>query len=236
MHCNAFDVFIFFQSLITDCHEAHQHTRTLFCILLTRTCTQQIFYGDVAAAAAAARAARDACGRAWRSEASEQRDRVRRAWYSWELVWKKLNSPFDYSADDKSYQEVWNERAEEVEVLAHEYLKGWVASVGATQGLYLHILMKHIPEEIRKWGDLRVRSSQGLEHCHKRRKRIGCEATNRRKGQRIEQMLTHITVISHVHSMLGEDQYATEHEKRKKAKIRHLQAKLERLTKKYAAL
>ena len=56
---------------------------------------------------------------------------------------------------------MWAERADEVELLAHEYVKGWVASVGKTQGLYLHILLRHIPEETRKWGDLRVRSPQG---------------------------------------------------------------------------
>ena len=78
----------------------------------------------------------------------------------------------DYSDTTKTHREVWAERADEVELLAHEYVKGWVASVGKTQGLYLHILLRHIPEEIRKWGDLRVRSSQGLEHCHKNRKRI----------------------------------------------------------------
>ena len=109
--------------------------------------------------------AANACGTAWNEEASKQRDRVRRAWYRWELTWKKLNAPIDYSDTTKTHREVWAERADEVELLAHEYVKGWVASVGKTQGLYLHILLRHIPEEIRKWGDLRVRLSQGLHRA-----------------------------------------------------------------------
>ena len=128
----------------------------------------------------------------------------------------------DYSDTTKTHREVWAERADEVELLAHEYVKGWVASVGKTQGLYLHILLRHIPEEIRKWGDLRVRSSQGLEHCHKNRKRIGLEATNRRKGQRLLTMMVHVTVLAHVRQQLGENQYATEHAKKKATKLRHL--------------
>lgn len=143
----------------------------------------------------------------------------------------------DYSDTTKTHREVWAERADEVELLAHEYVKGWVASVqGKTQGLYLHILPRHIPEEIRKWGDLRVRSSQGLEHCHKNRKRIGLEATNRRKGQRLLTMMVHVTVLAHVRQQLGENQYATEHAKKKATKLRHLQAKVERLEKKLAQL
>jgi hypothetical protein len=60
-----------------------------------------------------------------------------------------------------------------------------MAGVGVTQGLYLHIVHAHMPDEIEKWANLRKRQSQDLEHCHKIRKCWGCDATNRRPGQRM---------------------------------------------------
>ena len=60
--------------------------------------------------------------------------------------------------------------------------------------MYLHLLVAHFPSQIRMYGDMRVRQTQGLEHCHAIRKEIGRKATNRKKGQRLLTMLTHHVV------------------------------------------
>ena len=64
-----------------------------------------------------------------------------------------------------------------------------MTAVGATQGLYLHVLVKHVPDQIRMFGDLNTRQTQGLEHCHYCRKQVGLHATNRKPGQRLATML-----------------------------------------------
>jgi len=66
--------------------------------------------------------------------------------------------------------ETWEDRAQAVKSLADAFVIAHVAATG--------------------------KATQGLEHRHKLRKRIGCECTNRRKGQRVEQMLRHYLVTS----------------------------------------
>jgi hypothetical protein len=118
--------------------------------------------------------------------------KVRTAWHKWELLWGVLNSDLGLHG-----HETWEDRAQAVKSLADAFVVAHVAATGkATQGLYLHLIHAHLPDHIRRWGDLRLRQAQGLEHRHKLRKRIGCECTNRRKGQRVEQMLRHYLVTS----------------------------------------
>jgi hypothetical protein len=116
---------------------------------------------------------------------------VRRLWFMWDRTWKLLNSPLEIPAGLtlEEVKQVWATRATAVEEYAKSFLRSWVGAVGSTQGLYLHILVRHIPDQIRKFGDLRCRQTQGLEHCHHCRKEVGIHATNRIRGQRLEQML-----------------------------------------------
>jgi hypothetical protein len=80
--------------------------------------------------------------------------------------------------DDGKKGEVRESFAKEIEVLARDFLYKWVALVGKTQHLYIHLLMHHLPDMIREFGDLRLYSSQGLEHCNKFRKRFLHSNTN----------------------------------------------------------
>ena len=134
------------------------------------------------------------------STAMKHSYRVRRAWYTWDKTWKLLTKKMEYPADDPStltkveVKKVWAARADEVFELSKIFVTCWVSSVGATQGLYLHILVKHIPDQIREYGDLNTRQTQGLKHCHAARKRVGLHATNRKAGQRIKTMLAHVVL------------------------------------------
>ena len=196
------------------------------------TAAAAVAVAAVSTFAAANTTAAQACDKKnYSREAQMQRDRVRRVWASWERAWNAVNADFDYSAlsETCTYEDIWADRACKIRVLMHRYVSNWVACVGATQGLYLHILVAHLPDQIERWGDLRVRSSQGLEHCHKRRKKIGCDATNRKKGQRLETMLTHIVVLDHIHRLLDEDYHASTHARKKNSKLRRLTAKIARM-------
>ena len=125
---------------------------------------------------------------------------VRRAWHTWDTLWKLLQTGMDYPGGDVSMltleevKQVWAKRADEVEVMAKAFLAHWVSAHKATQGLYLHHVARHLPDQIRKFGDLRNRQTQGLEHCHHTRKEVGTHATNRKPGERLETMMAHSTV------------------------------------------
>ena len=111
---------------------------------------------------------------------------MRVVWFRWDNVWKKLNANFDIdpSANPKA---AWAVRACEVEQLVLLYVRAWVACVGPTEGLYLHLLLRHLPVQIALYGehifehrkerklmntsgDLRSYQAQGLEHLHHIRK------------------------------------------------------------------
>jgi len=104
-------------------------------------------------------------------------------------------------------QAVWNKRADEVQVAANNFVLLHNQAVGQTQGLYLHILHSHTADQIRMFGDLRKRSSQGLEHCHKWRKQDGLQSTNRRPGQRMEQQMTRIVVRSELTEQIESSEF-----------------------------
>jgi hypothetical protein len=121
---------------------------------------------------------------------------VRRAWFDWDCTWKLLTSKMPYPGEvsamtDAHMRQVWATRADAVYVLAKRFISSWVEGVGNTQGLYLHIVVRHLPDQIRKFGDLRTRQTQGLEHCHYQRKVVGLHATNRKPGQRLATMMVY---------------------------------------------
>ena len=62
-------------------------------------------------------------------------------------------------------------------------------SVGSeTSGEYLHLLVAHVPKQIRMVGDIVAFQTQGLEHLHSIRKRDLRRMSNRKKGQRNTQV------------------------------------------------
>jgi hypothetical protein len=163
------------------------------------------------------------------SEAQRQYERAVAAWDQWKSVWAVLCTDLEYG--DFSVDVVRTVRkahAEKFKIAAWEFRKRWVASVGATKGLYIHIMCAHLPDEIEKLGDLRPYQTQGLEHCHKQRKKIASDGTNRKKGERCGTTMAHILVVHHVSRSLSESQYAAEHTKRTQNKLQRLRAKVER--------
>jgi hypothetical protein len=97
--------------------------------------------------------------------------------------------------DGEPPEPLWAARGLEVKAAGKVFVDAHVAACGATQGLYLHHAHCHVWVFVTIYGDLRLRQTQGLEHCHKIRKRNGCEATNRKKGERLEQLMK-IRIVS----------------------------------------
>jgi hypothetical protein len=122
---------------------------------------------------------------------------VRRLWRQWDRTWQLLRSKMDYGPGGISaltrtqVQDVWNKRADKVYEHATTFVGYWVKAVQATQGVYLHMIVRHVPGQIRKFGDMNTRQTQGLEHCHHDLKEVGMHATNKKQGQRMPTMLTH---------------------------------------------
>jgi hypothetical protein len=192
---------------------------------------------------------------------ANERFKVRRAWHAWGSCWALLHKPMEYGdnpsraegqgirgagADGQGgrgaggqghsapphFQVVWNERADLVKKEMCTFVKLHIDACGMTEGLYLHILHAHAHEQIKKWGDLRVRQTQGLEHAHKIRKRIGLNATNRKKGQRLETMLMYKQVLQHLIRWQKSDSVFNLHAKKKKALLARTHAKMLRENKK----
>jgi hypothetical protein len=99
------------------------------------------------------------------------------AFKTWRVCWALLNKDVGPTQDDR------NKRAEEVEIAGRAFVDAFRAAHKNTQGLYLHMLVAHVPDMIRKYGDLRPFQTQGVEHHHSKRKKIHLHNTNRRKGR-----------------------------------------------------
>jgi hypothetical protein len=201
---------------------------------------------------ASAFAQREATKRAPNKEAALRRFRVRFAWQAWGTCWGLLNKPLEYP-DIASVQDVRDARANEVKAATATFVKAHVAAVGVTEGLYLHILHAHAHQQVAKWGDLRVRQSQvsvcvivcvialvcvhlyvcscmsqGLEHCHKLRKQVGLNGTNRKQGQRLETMLAHKHVLAQIERTMSAGLHAALHTHKKNKQMKRMHAKVER--------
>ena len=96
-------------------------------------------------------------------EATDMAFSSHHAWFLWCQLW-----------------ELFPSYADKVEKLALRFIDSWVKAAKATEGVYLHLLVAHFPDVIRKYGDLGLRQTEGLEHCHKVRKEVGRRATNRK--------------------------------------------------------
>jgi hypothetical protein len=206
------------------------HGKMIDIIYPVRVCgpwvPDSILFGDDHAAATAAEQAAQAM--ASNKPAAVQRTHVRRVWHSWAKVWLLFNTDLRYR-EGVTRAQVHKERAAEMRVLTRQFVRDHVAAVGVTQGLYLHIVHAHLPDEIERWGDLRKRQSQGLEHCHKIRKRWGCDATNRRPGQRLQTLMTLKTIRAFIGREKDHTYLGSVHEQRKQATIKRIAAKVKRV-------
>ena len=158
-------------------------------------------------------------------QAATSKLRMRHAWYLWAKLWELLNADMIYK-EGTPHRETWSIRADEVESQAVTFVRSWVKATKATQGLYLHLLVAHIPSQIREFGDLRVRQTQGLEHAHKIRKNVGRHATNRKQGQRLSTMLKHSVVNAEMNRGRDAFERSAELEKVQKAKQRRFRSKM----------
>ena len=178
-------------------------------------------FSDTPEAIAARQASRNG---AKKKETWRKLELSRWVWKRWKDLWLVLNS-------DPGPKSNWNAHADAVKVLADKFVLSYTDLHKASQGLYLHMLVAHIPGQIRIWGDLRLRQTQGLEHGHKLRKRIGLESTNRKRFARMKQVLTHVAVLAYLRRLRDRSTQAREHaaglcvkEMRLKAKVLRLAA------------
>ena len=168
---------------------------------------------------------REAESKASDYEAAKRRHHVRQAWYAWGVCWALLNKALVYT-DERKQEDVRRERAELFKISVDAFVRAHVAAVGTTEGLYMHILHAHVPDQIIRWGDLRVRQTQGLEHAHKIRKQVGLNASNRKPGQRIKTMMQHKSVWAAILRSEKEDWHVVVAAAKKRALSRRLHRKI----------
>ena len=180
---------------------------------------------DVVFGANSGEALRAAEAKASDYEAAQRRHHVRKAWYAWGVCWALLNKPLVYT-DERKNEDVREERAELFKKSADAFVRAHVAAVGTTEGLYMHILHAHVPDQIRRWGDLRPRQTQGLKHAHKIRKQVGLNASNRKKGQRIHTMMKHKSVWAAILRSEKEDYHVVVAAAKKRALLLRMHRKI----------
>ena len=116
-----------------------------------------------------------------------QYERSMACWDAWGKMWRLLNTSLDSNSPEARCK-----RGDEVEAQAHVWLKCFKLAHKKTQGLYIHIMVKHLPGMVRAVGDLRPFQSQGLEHSHSYRKMLARRLTNRQAGKRCATAMGHL--------------------------------------------
>ena len=150
-------------------------------------------------------------------------DDAMECWRLWREAWRLLNNRIGAGAGARE------ERARAVQIIADKWLAAWVTSVGNTQGLYVHLFHTHVADMIRLVGDLRPFQSQGLEHCHSIRKLVAKLMTNRHKfgkKSRTAQALRHLTVGRWLRKFQRDDENASQHGMRERAKARKIMKRI----------
>jgi hypothetical protein len=128
----------------------------------------------------------------------------------WCKVWDLLNKGVGPEERDH--------RANEVETAGVEYVKSWVEAHKRTQGLYVHLLVAHVPDMIRRHGCLVPYQAQGLEHMHSIRKRLGLRNSNRKKGSRTGQIMKQLIAMDSMRKHFYNTLDARDHDQRVKAR------------------
>ena len=140
----------------------------------------------------------------------------------WDVCWALIKA-------DKFDREAW---AVEIENAGAEFITAWVAAVGgATKGVYLHMLQAHIPDLVRRFGNLSKYSSQGLEHTHKMQKRFAPLGTNFKPGERGRSQLDQMLALEHVAQGVHEAAMQLEFAKDKKDRLARAKRKAKKISK-----
>ena len=151
-------------------------------------------------------------------------------WTYWKSIWRLLND-----AIDSNNKTECSARADAVQSAADLWLKAWVRAHKKTQGLYIHILVHHLSDMVRRYGDLRPYQSQGLEHTHSQRKRAALTLTNRRAQSatctiaRTEQLLTHVVAEDHTRKRQRHNLDQQKHAQLEKTKKARVEARVKQL-------
>ena len=92
----------------------------------------------------------------------------RKAFQCWEHyqknIWSELNTK-------PETEEAKIKKAETIEAAAVKFVDLWARAVGTTEHLYIHLLVAHVPDQIKSLpADIWYLQIQGLEHAHKIRK------------------------------------------------------------------
>jgi hypothetical protein len=96
-------------------------------------------------------------------------------WQSLSDVWEALHREWDNVDSTEERESVANQ----VRIRAADFCRQFhKATSGGTY--YSHILVAHMPDFIRRFGDLSLFSSQGVEHLHKIRKELLHNKSNKR--------------------------------------------------------
>jgi hypothetical protein len=98
----------------------------------------------------------------------------------WRAAWFELNTSF---SDDGRGGIGRLEYAARCHGKIEKFIVTWVDNVGKTEGLYLHILHKHVREQIERHGSLVGYQVQGLEHNNHIRKVDKYLTNKKNKGQ-----------------------------------------------------
>ena len=165
--------------------------------------------------------------RAVNKDAHDQYELSMDCWRKWTTVWRSLNNTL---ASDCPGARA--DRADEVQKGAREWLASWNAAHKKTQGLYIHILVHHVPEMVRMYGDLRPFQSQGLEHAHSLRKAVGLQLTNRQEGKRTRTSMSHLISSDYCVKDQVHDQDQVDHARRAVTNGRRAVKRIEELAEK----
>lgn len=123
----------------------------------------------------------------------------------WRVVWALLNQDLGPSQSDRDL------RAEKIQSAGVKFVNLWCSAHERSKGLYLHLLVAHVPGMVRRFGDLRLYQVQGLEHCHSIRKQVARLVTNRKKGQRAAQTMSYMVCQDYVSKEGRQHMEAREH-------------------------
>jgi hypothetical protein len=85
----------------------------------------------------------------------EQYKRAVDAWGKWAHTWGLLNNKAQQGDLLAHNQAAWDARADEVAVSGKAFVDAYMLAHKKTQSLYMHLLVTHTPDMIRRFGDLR---------------------------------------------------------------------------------
>ena len=143
-------------------------------------------------------------------------ERAKDAVEKWTKCWALLNL-------HDTPKEEWGKLADNVQTTGTDFVNAYVLSNARTQGLYLHLLVAHTPDLIRRFGPLGYFQAQNVEHHHAARKARHLRTTNRSPTDRGRQVMSQVVTLKHLAQTLGSEGWR----QRMKEKLR--QSKIARM-------